>query len=149
MPKYKDGEGNNCTRRIAFARRSVLTKEQLEERQRKGDLKKLQELAQKHSIAIGLSNPAGDDNESQKAKRIPAEITTQQEHPTPPKRGRGRPRGSRNKKTLEREAREAALADPAKEPEKRRRGRPPGSRNKKMLERLAKEAAGLSQNQQS
>lgn len=49
------------------------------------------------------------------------------------KRRRGRPKGSRNKSTLEREAREA-LAPPKP---KRAPGRPKGSKNKKTLEREA------------
>lgn len=58
-----------------------------------------------------------------------------------PKR-RGRPKGSKNKKTLEREA---ALAKEAAV-QKRGRGRPKGSKNKKTLEREATEAASIKQN---
>ena len=50
-----------------------------------------------------------------------------------------RPKGSKNKKTLEREARERALLEQAGQ--KRGRGRPKGSKNKATLEREAKEAA--------
>lgn len=57
-----------------------------------------------------------------------------------PKKGRGRPKGSKNKKTLEREAMEAVLQKQAK----RRPGRPKGSKNKKTLER---EAAQLTEQQ--
>ena len=64
-----------------------------------------------------------------------------------PKRHRGRPKGSKNKKTLEREAQETAekerrvaLGLPAEEP-KFGRGRRKGSKNKKTLEREAQEAA--------
>lgn len=46
------------------------------------------------------------------------------------KQGRGRPKGSKNKKTLEREAMEASLAIPVK----RGRGRPKGAKNKKTSE---------------
>lgn len=48
------------------------------------------------------------------------------------KRGRGRPKGSKNKKTLEREKLEASENNMPK-----RRGRPKGSKNKKTLEREA------------
>lgn len=58
-----------------------------------------------------------------------------------PKR-RGRPKGSKNKKTLEREA---ALAKEAAV-QKRGRGRPKGSKNKNTLEREATEAASIKQN---
>lgn len=51
------------------------------------------------------------------------------------KRKRGRPKGSKNKKTLERERQESG-----QEPKpKRKRGRPKGSKNKKTLEREALE----------
>lgn len=50
-----------------------------------------------------------------------------------PKRGRGRPKGSKNKKTLEREAAQAQQPQPPK----RGRGRPKGSKNKKTLEKEA------------
>jgi hypothetical protein len=53
----------------------------------------------------------------------------------PVKRGRGRPPGSRNKKTLEREALEKEQA------KKRGRGRPPGSKNKKTHEQKERERA--------
>ena len=52
------------------------------------------------------------------------------------KRSRGRPKGSKNKKTLDREA-QAAVADSTP---KRGRGRPKGSKNKKTLEREAQAA---------
>ena len=50
-----------------------------------------------------------------------------------PKRGKGRPKGSKNKKTLEREALQAAVGMQPK----RKPGRPKGSKNKKTLEREA------------
>ena len=52
------------------------------------------------------------------------------------KRKPGRPKGSKNKKTLEREARERAQLEQAGQ--KRGRGRPKGSKNKRTLEREAK-----------
>ena len=62
-----------------------------------------------------------------------------EEEPTTDKRKRGRPKGSKNKKTLEREARQVANGGQVQD--KRNRGRPKGSKNKKTLEREAKEAA--------
>ena len=56
---------------------------------------------------------------------------------TTQKRGRGRPPGSKNRKTLEREAAEAAAGIIHV---KRKPGRLPGSKNKKTLEREAREA---------
>lgn len=54
-----------------------------------------------------------------------------------PKRKPGRPKGSKNKKTLEREAMQASMPAPVK----RKPGRPKGSKNKKTLEREALLAA--------
>jgi len=54
-----------------------------------------------------------------------------------PKRPRGRPKGSLNKSTIARQAREAANPLPALP--KRRPGRPKGSLNKRTLRRLARE----------
>lgn len=58
------------------------------------------------------------------------------------KRGPGRPKGSKNKATLEREQAEAAAK---KQEEKRGPGRPKGSKNKKTLEREQAEAAAKKQ----
>jgi len=86
-------------------------------------LKKDNGQEQTASEGKGTGNPAGGSEEAT----------------TTGKRKRGRPLGSRNKKTLEREAQQAANAEQAQT--KRKRGRPPGSKNKKTLEREAKEAA--------
>lgn len=64
-----------------------------------------------------------------KAKKDSSEVTKEQSKPKRP----GRPKGSKNKKTLEREALLAAQGIT----EKRGRGRPKGSKNKKTLEREA------------
>ena len=70
--------------------------------------------------------------------------------PAAPKRGRGRPKGSKNKKTLAREAallaqQEQGAQESAQVEIKRGRGRPKGSKNKKTL---AREAALLAQQEQ-
>lgn len=52
------------------------------------------------------------------------------------KRGKGRPKGSKNKKTLEREAMDSALG----KKQRRGPGRPKGSKNKKTLERAVQQA---------
>ena len=62
--------------------------------------------------------------------------------PEPPKEKRrpGRPLGSKNKKTLEREREQDRLFAAGEAPEKRKRGRPPGSKNKKTIEKEAEAA---------
>lgn len=64
-------------------------------------------------------------------------VITEAEAEAKVQKGRGRTKGSKNKKTLEREAKEQALraAGLWVEKPKRGRGRPPGSKNKKTLER--------------
>ena len=89
---------------------------------------------------------------------MPDLLQTWPAQPQQQKRGRGRPKGSKNKKTLEREA-QLATAQQAQSPDaefmmpdllqtwpaqpqqqRRGRGRPKGSKNKKTLEREAREA---------
>ena len=66
-------------------------------------------------------------------------------HPLPdpnaPKRGPGRPKGSKNKSTLEREALLANHAELTEKKHKGTPGRPKGSKNKATLEREAREEA--------
>ena len=105
---YRDEKsGNHCTRRIAFGRRLFYTERQLEEKRKNGELKQLQKLAKRHGIAI----------QSSKQDDKPSDATAQASKKIEPGR-RGRPKGSKNKKTLEREAREADLAAAGKLPSK-------------------------------
>ena len=70
------------------------------------------------------------------------------EDPNKPKRKPGRPKGSRNKKTIERErlaAEAVAKGEIPAEEVKRKPGRPKGSKNKKTLEREARKRAQLEQ----
>lgn len=71
-----------------------------------------------------------DTNHFTKEQTTKAESTEEKDKSTV-KRPRGRPKGSKNKKTLEREA-AGVLGGPTAE--KRGRGRPKGSKNKKTLE---------------
>lgn len=81
--------------------------------------------SQKHRLPSDL--PAGQ-------RRKPGRPPKKKEVPTTdsPKRGPGRPKGSKNKKTLEREALEKNMV-------KRKPGRPKGSKNKKSIDKEAKE----------
>ena len=116
--EFRLGEGNHCTRRIAFSRRSTATDEKILQAREK----KAREKAAQLKTYLG-------ENEEQE---------TPQEKP---KRGRGRPPGAKNKKTLAREADLAQLQSEGKAEPKRGRGRPPGSKNKKTLEKEAAERA--------
>lgn len=100
-------------------------------------------------LSAPIETPSVETPASQKirTKKTPPEFVG-------PKRRPGRPKGSKNKKTLEREAAQAASsefmsASPVQEPQpekpaKRGRGRPKGSKNKKTLERevAARSGAG-------
>lgn len=117
---YRDEKsGNHCTRRIAFGRRSFYTEEQLKEKRKSGELKQLQKLADKHGLV--LQSP--DQNSTPDEQTL---LDAKKEKKKP-----GRPKGSKNKKTLEREAMEAELEAAGKLQPKRKRGRPLGSKNKK------------------
>ena len=132
VPQYRPNDGNNCTRRLAFAKRTCLTTEQLEKRRKAGDLKKLAKMAAKYGVEISsMQTPS--------AENVMPSVPTNTAKPEVPKRGKGRPKGSKNKKTLACEAEEARLKALGEQPEKRRPGRPKGSLNKSTLERLAKE----------
>ena len=88
--------------------------------------------------------PRGRPKGSKNKKTLEREAL-QADVPLQEKRPRGRPKGSKNKKTLEREALQAN----APLQEKRPRGRPKGSKNKKTLEREAQMAKFFQQEKRS
>ena len=126
--EFRKHEENKCTRRLAFARRSTLTEEEILKAREEKAHKKAEEYQAEHE---GSSHDRKSDGHTQ---TIGADNVEQKQ-----KRGHGRPPGSKNKKTLEREAELARLEKEGKLPPKRGRGRPPGSKNKKTLEREAAE----------
>ena len=77
------------------------------------------------------SKRKGRPKGSKNRKTIEQEMLMSGQGPAP-KRGRGRPKGSKNKKTLEREAMQASKGIAKRGP-----GRPKGSKNRKTLEREA------------
>lgn len=172
---FKEGEKNNLTRKYAFARKSFLADDEIEEKRKANELTRVMKAVEKAGLKLAgedstketspkppapTPDPAGQEansadkkssplsavapstvhkepaEESNAAAAVPESNTTPEG--TPRKRGRGRPPGSKNKKTLEREAAEAAASIVHV---KRSPGRPPGSKNKKTLEREAQEAA--------
>jgi high mobility group AT-hook protein 2 len=101
-------------------------------------------------VAAGTGAPAEKAGEAETASAstgaetsLPSTTSQEAAADNPPKRRRGRPPGSKNKKTLARDAaeRDGILVPPSDVQPKRKRGRPPGSRNKKTLEALAAKAA--------
>lgn len=107
------------------------------------DFKKL--LGQ-FDVAEGHLDHFAAEIESRRNNAIQSETRTLPELEV--KRGPGRPKGSRNKKTLEREAEQAAAGIQPEEKPKRKPGRPKGSRNKATLEREAQQAAAGSTSQE-
>lgn len=128
--EFREHEENKCTRKLAFARRPTKTDEDIRRAREKGAGQKALKLAEEPGIQ--LEKEDGNDSD----KNSPSRQTDSNPLNQKPKRGRGRPPGSKNKKTLEREA-ELAKQQTEEPPQKRGRGRPPGSRNKKTLEREA------------
>lgn len=98
--------------------------------------KKRQKSSEKNAEASATteSGKRGRPKGSKNKKTLEREALQAAQGIVPIKRKRGRPPGSKNKKTLEREA---LMAAQGIKPIKRKRGRPPGSKNKKTLEREA------------
>lgn len=116
LPVLKEGAKDKCTRVKVFVQKPLFSDQEIENKRKAKDKKQLENMATKQGISI------------------PKEEVSEQ-----PGRGRGRPPGSKNKKTLEREAEQQRMAGEETQATKRGRGRPPGSKNKKTLEREAKE----------
>ena len=115
--EFDNGAQNKLTRKLAFAVKPVVTDEKIEERRNKS---RIQESAQDPADANTQENNKQSSDDLSKTK------------------SRGRPKGSKNKATLLKEA-EAAKAGTTKQ-SKRGKGRPKGSKNKKTLAREAAEA---------
>ena len=117
--EFDNGAQNRLTRNLAFARRPVIDDKTIEARRKKKSAPPpVAETAES-------SNSQGDKQAGDSSK---------------PK-SRGRPKGSKNKATLLKEAANAA-AGISNQPRKGQRGRPKGSKNKKTL---AREAAAAKQ----
>jgi len=100
--EYRNGETTNLSKRVVFARKSMISDEKIEKKRRTAAAKKAEDAAAKAGLKITI--------------------------PETPKRKPGRPKGSKNKATLLKEVQEAA-AKQAKS--KRPVGRPKGSKDKK------------------
>ena len=147
IPVLRDGDVDKCTKILAFARKPTLTDEEIEAQREAKKKEKLRKNAARQGFKLSAIEPTDNAASGQTA---PADKTkSDANESTPPvKRGRGRPPGSKNKKTLELEQQAAGTAssdtggaDESTPPAKRGRGRPPGSKNKKTLER-EQQAAG-------
>ena len=122
---FNNNEQNHVTKKSTFSQKACKTDAEIEAAKKKASRKKLEKLAAQQGMNIV--------EESAEAKETDLSNTTEAPSQEKAPKKRGRPAGSKNKKTLEREARE-------KEEQERlahRRGRKPGSRNKKTLEREA------------
>lgn len=118
LPVLKEDCRDRCSRTKIFAHKPSVSDEAIEAKRKEKSKKHLEQLAAEHEIE--LSPDSGRPEEA-------------------PKRKPGRPPGSKNRKTLEREELIRRLTEQGMQPVKRGRGRPPGSRNKKTLEREALE----------
>lgn len=130
IPHLKLGEKDTISKKNVFALRPSATNEEiLAARQRKNQAK-LNKDAKKQGQTSADTDVLSDSSDQKEKK-------TQESNPSQEKRKRGRPLGSKNKKTLEKEAELARQNEEVETPEKRKRGRPAGSKNKKTLEREA------------
>lgn len=103
-PVLKEGEKDTCRKSMAYSRRPVSTDEKIIAKREAIEKEKLEKLAQAQNVKVVVKGKPG------------------------------RKKGSKNKKTLEREAEQAkqqASMPAGSQPEKRKRGRPKGSKNKK------------------
>lgn len=134
-----NNEENHVTKKATFALKASKTDAEIDAAKKKTSRKKLEKLASQQGLTIVEETDTSEAETNAQAN--PPEVLVQVESV----KKRGRPLGSKNKKTLEREAKE-------KEEQERlahKRGRKPGSRNKKTLEREAAaqaEAKRLSRN---
>lgn len=106
FPVFKEGEKDTCRKSIAYSKRPVSTDEKIMAKRDALEKEKLEQLAQAQNAKVIVKGKPG------------------------------RKKGSKNKKTLEREAEQAkqqAAMPAGAQPEKRGRGRPKGSKNKKTL----------------
>jgi len=131
IPHLEIGKKDTISKHRVFALRPKASNEEILAARQTKSQKKLQKQAEEQGQTLVDSSAISDlpEQEGEKAQDPPKE-----------KKKRGRPPGSKNKKTLEREAELARLAAEGKAPEKRKRGRPPGSKNKKTLEKEAEAA---------
>ena len=121
--EFREHEENKCTRRLAFFRRPTKTDEDILASREKSAKRKIEKLKEEHGNLFHEQD--SQKTEDEKKPTSSSVVVTET------KRGRGRPAGSKNKKTLEREAEFARTHGEAYVPVKRGRGRPPGSKNKK------------------
>ena len=100
--EYREGEATKLTKRIVFAKKSTVSDEKIEKKRKNAAAKKATAAATEAGLKITI--------------------------PEEPRKGPGRPKGSKNKATLMKEAQEAATKQ---EKSKKPIGRPKGSKDKK------------------
>ncbi len=134
-PAFDKGKENRLTKKVAFSVKPCLSEEEIAAKKKAGSRKKLEKMA----MEMGLHVEEATGKQSADSDDASGPVQATVAIPQPEKRKPGRPPGSKNKKTLEREAREKE----EKEKMAHKRGRKPGSKNKKTLEQEAveKEAA--------
>ena len=124
VPVLKEGNKDKCTKKKVFSRRSILTDEQIKERRAKADKERLTKMAESQGMVVVSKVEKAESEAQQSSNEDSKESKTE-------KRKAGRPLGSKNKKTLEREKEAQKQAEQGIEAaQKRPRGRPVGSKTK-------------------
>lgn len=145
IPVLREKDIDTCCKALAFAEIPSISDEEIEAKRASGKLRKVIKAAAEMGLDFsGNSKPVTQGDPLPDA----ADTTTANnadDTESKPTHGRGRPKGSKNKKTLERERLEQEqrgtdnpdnTSDKDNKSESTRgRGRPKGSKNKKTLER--------------
>lgn len=130
LPVLKEGIKDRCSRKKVFSRKPILTDEQIRQKRAAIEAQKLKEMAESQGMKVISPDETKNSNvqqsDSEKHQESNAETSKTTE---PEKKKAGRPLGSKNKKTIERELELQRLAEQGIQPQKRPRGRPVGSKS--------------------
>ena len=129
--EFSKNDRNRLTKKVAFSMKSFLTDEEIEAKKKASKIKKLEKEIQKEGFSLQNTSSEPDTPNAEQQDDNGQAHSSASGPVVKPKRGR--PLGSKNKSTLEREARERE----EKEKLAHKRGRRLGSKNKKTLEREA------------
>ena len=123
LPVLKEGNKDRCSKKKVFSRKPTLSDEQIKIKRAKADAERLEKMAE----AQGMKVVSATKDNKGKAEQTNSEESQESKQV---KRKAGRPVGSKNKKTLEREREAQIQAEQGIAPKKRPRGRPVGSKSK-------------------
>ena len=155
VPVLRDGDVDKCSKILAFAKKPVKTDEEIKAQREARKQKQLEKAAAAQGFKLVEKESTNSTPTTTGQTSTPKKSGPDTEGSSTAHRGPGRPKGSKNRKTLEREQQEqAGTTVPTKTesdsgetatPVKRGPGRPKGSKNRKTIERERQAAAAASQ----